>query len=707
MIARRNASDGTAIKSILCFTIPLLVVRLYSLFLNFSNPLSLEIVPPVLRGFASDLAAGVVAGTVFCRLWHVSLGYAALWLSWTVLHVLNTEHVAVNTSNLDYGFANLALTGEFIGGSIFSLRALLTICVCTSLSLTLLVACLYARKRLRAERIRQVVWVFASMAMGATLVPPAQAFPNWVQMNLVEENARSFMFGGADLPQKTYTDATLPRSFFEHTLSGKAMFPLPLARLNVLIIMVEGISHDVSTTHLMPTFSRLHKEYMTYANFLSLQRQTNRGIYAVLCGDYPNFLTREAKSDLVGMFGPQRKCLPERLREHGYRTVFMQGSPLGYMRKDKFAEQSGFDEYVGSGDYDQAYGRSNWGVDDRTLYWNAHRKIKQLDEAEIPWFLALLTVTTHHPYLVPGASIASEEEAVQYADTALSEFLERLQRGGLLKNTLVLLTSDESAFVRLTGFRREGVLNELGENHAPLIVWGPEVPRARIQRGIFSQADIAVSVLDYVGIPSEGLIGRSIFRAYDNERTVVFGNVFTSKVYALAPNGALYACSKTLDCSVYMTERGNLFGAQFHRGKVDEGYLAEMRQALAANELHSGKLYTRYVFRERNREYHGSRWLLGDHKLQADTNDKITWNIRIRAEDPINVVARALLVESEESYDDVFEKMVYLEGQQEFVFTRDFYPEYDDAWIWTKVYVLAEKTARFRVLELTVERSKQ
>jgi hypothetical protein len=70
-------------------------------------------------------------------------------------------------------------------------------------------------------------------------------------------------------------------------------------------------------------------------------------------------------------------------------------------------------------------------------------------------------------------------------------------------------------------------------------------------------------------------------------------------------------------------------------------------------------------------------------------------------------VARALLVESEESYDDVFEKMVYLEGQQEFVFTRDFYPEYDDAWIWTKVYVLAEKTARFRVLELTVERSKQ
>ena len=158
------------------------------------------------------------------------------------------------------------------------------------------------------------------------------------------------MFGRTELPRKASTDAALLQSLFGRDLSGKAIFSLPVERSNVLIIMLEGISHDVSTTHLMPTFRALHRQYMTYANFVSLQRQTNRGIYAVLCGDYPNFLTREAKSDLVGVFGSQSKCLPERLREHGYRTIFMQGSPLGYMRKDKFAEQSGFDEAVGSAD---------------------------------------------------------------------------------------------------------------------------------------------------------------------------------------------------------------------------------------------------------------------------------------------------------------------------------------------------------------------
>jgi hypothetical protein len=233
------------------------------------------------------------------------------------------------------------------------------------------------------------------------------------------------------------------------------------------------------------------------------------------------------------------------------------------------------------------------------------------------------------------------------------------------------------------------------------------VPRARLEGGLFSQADIAVSVLDYLGISSEGLMGQSIFRTYASDRTVIFGNVFTSKIYTLATDGSLYACSIALDCSAYRTEQEKFFRGSLLRESVNEGYLAEMRQALSRNEFHSAQLDTRYVFIERNKEYRGTRWLLGDHKIQADRNDRITWTIRIKAEDPVTVVARALLVESEDAAEDLFNRITHLESREEFQFSYHFSPEYDAAWIWTKVYVIAEKASRFQVLELTLERSKQ
>ena len=40
---------------------------------------------------------------------------------------------------------------------------------------------------------------------------------------------------------------------------------------------------------------------------------------------------------------PWRHCLPEVLRVHGYRTVFLQSAPLAFMQKDSFMPAIGFD----------------------------------------------------------------------------------------------------------------------------------------------------------------------------------------------------------------------------------------------------------------------------------------------------------------------------------------------------------------------------
>lgn len=62
--------------------------------------------------------------------------------------------------------------------------------------------------------------------------------------------------------------------------------------------------------------------------------------------------------------------------------------------------------------------------------------------------LTLLTVGTHQPYSAPFEYMerydTPKQAAVAYLDDALGAFLDNLERQGVLKDTLVVVTSDES-----------------------------------------------------------------------------------------------------------------------------------------------------------------------------------------------------------------------------------------------------------------------
>ena len=191
----------------------------------------------------------------------------------------------------------------------------------------------------------------------------------------------------------------------------------------------------------------------------------------------------------------------------------MQSARLEYMRKDKFAQKVGFDEIIGNSHYKQALGRNKWGVDDRTLYHYAFEKIQELSEKNKRWFMTLLTTSTHHPFNVPGVFSPTHKQALKYADMAVAEFIASLRDAGLLDSTLVLITSDESS-----GQSSGGLEYELNRNRAPLIVLAQGITKESSHDNLFAQCDIQLSIADYLGIDTEGLIGRSIFREYGKGR---------------------------------------------------------------------------------------------------------------------------------------------------------------------------------------------
>jgi len=263
------------------------------------------------------------------------------------------------------------------------------------------------------------------------------------------------------------------------------------SRRNVLFVVLEGIPGvylgqvqewtGVKYPIEMPALSRIAERAVVIPNFVNHNRQTIRGLYSLLSGDYCRLSLATPKIYEYMQIDPasRRPCLPEILAQKGYTTAYLQAA-----------------EFIG-----------------------------ELDRGPNPWFVTLLTVGTHHPGAVPeqfAARFGSRKEAAAaYLDQALADFMERLEGQGILMNTLVLLTSDESHGVTGQPYGR---------------FWGLAVLRApeafgAINPGVFGLIDIPYSILDYLGFVgrTERFDRRSIFRRYATERAILFESYFSER----------------------------------------------------------------------------------------------------------------------------------------------------------------------------------
>jgi hypothetical protein len=681
--------------SIVHFIIPVLVARAYGLVAASDLSVLSEHLPLLARGFLSDIAIGAAVGLAFRPLGKKKVAYYAVWTLWVLVYSFNIDHIRVNMSNMDASFIGLALEREFMLGSVLSLRTAVHFSVCLAFSLPL--SLLFGKAfRPGARRSAAAATVLVALTV---FLPVSRALPNWLQMNLVEENARNFLGGASHFADVGEIDDALRLKFFGRDLSGERIIEFPEKKQNVILLIVEGISREISMSELMPNFRKLTEENLSYGNFVSLQRQTNRGLYAIVCGDYPNYLGKEAKSDLVGMYGVRRPCLPDILRRNGYRTVFMQSAPLGYMRKDLLAEKAGFGEIVGGFQFEDYIAIGQWGVDDATLYNYAISKIRALNASDRPWFLTLLTVTTHHPYVVPGRTAPSDEQAVKYADDSLGMFMRALKRENLLKDTLLIVTSDEATF----GHTTTGLRRKLSTIHGPLVVVAPQIGSAAVHDGLFMQADLQLSIADYLNLAPGESTGRSVFRKYATGRNLMAGSVYSLDIYGFADDNKLYVCGGSRECTAYEFGEGGPFGPSLAKADADEGYIAALGQALAYNELNTEKLRTSVVFRERNRKYSGDRLLLGAHKVSAKKGDTLVWNVNIAPEDEVHVV---IAVNYGSELKHFIHKTEKVSPENPLDFHYDYKVPEDVKEVWTKVSVIAPKEVGYTVRDLTIERRK-
>lgn len=529
--------------------------------------------PADLRGFLADAAVAMlvvgIVGFLFAirRWWGRALGLSVV-VSFVLLSFAMYEFISVFDSLYALSHAAFLADSTFVGGSV---RHLGHPVMLASMLATAIAAVVWAR----VPGKRWWRWwgvSFALCVVGQLVIPTSHARDEWRQRHALPANLSLLRASVGLGPAPISADV---RDAFRSNLHGERWVGPLSGRPNVLLIMIEGASgahlpsiaaeQGVYSATNMPKLDALAQRHILLTHMIAHQRQTNRGEYGILCGDYPKLLTDQSKMS-EQVYGAAHRCLPEVLREAGYATAYIQSAPLGFMLKDQFMKKAGFEELVGDPWFERSYARTDWGVDDRAFFEQTLGRVVELHDAERPFFAALLTVGTHHPFTFPPDAEAEgartrQERAFRWADDALSEFLAQLEPQGVLGDTVVIITSDESAGL----VKAENATQRLlSQSWSFAIVMLPE-PRAKRIDTPYAHVDTALSVVDLLGMQQEarGFIGRSWFRDYETPRRLFAGNTYARSVIMWEPSGTAVVCDESFrDCERSVPVDGRVFGPQ-------------------------------------------------------------------------------------------------------------------------------------------------
>ncbi|WP_447968964.1 LTA synthase family protein [Nitrospira sp. M1] len=322
----------------------------------------------------------------------------------------------------------------------------------------------------------------------------------------------------------------LPQAIYE---TPQLLDQQPTRRPNILLFVMESSRADVFPSYAhgkdkaqTPFFTQLAQQGHLFENVYTTVPHTSKALTGILCGMYPQLKQSISESESTAF--PLR-CLPHLLQELGYRTTFLQTAKGEFENRPKLLKNVGFDSWQLQEDLSAGYQEVGYfGLDELamiepTVDWIASNNIQ-------PFFLTLLTVSTHHPYQIPGMKewpepnkeFSSYLEAIAYQDRFASQLYKQLQDKELLANTMLIFVGDHGeAFGEHYRKQHDVVPYEEGIR-VPLLIYGPQwLGPIGTRGGLRHHIDLMPTILELLGVHIQGkLPGKSLFTTEGHEYVV-------------------------------------------------------------------------------------------------------------------------------------------------------------------------------------------
>lgn len=292
---------------------------------------------------------------------------------------------------------------------------------------------------------------------------------------------------------------------------------------NVIVIQVEALQdflvhREVNGQEITPVLNRLIQKDSFYFN--SYFQSTSLGSTSDAEFSSHNSLYPSLERASYQQYeGKNFYTLPLALKDAGYSTAAFHGFRKDFWNRDRFYPGQGFDVFY-SDELFTLDEKIGMGLSDGSFLRQA---LSYLQEMKQPFYAFMVTLSGHHPWIVPGkyrdlelpdnlpgTTLGNYLQCTHYVDQAIGEFLQQLKTTGLYENSTVVIYGDHFG-MRVDDANMNKQMSELlGYKYdydemlnVPLIIHVPGMGRSETVDTTGSQIDLFPTMLNLLGLEKD------------------------------------------------------------------------------------------------------------------------------------------------------------------------------------------------------------
>lgn len=353
---------------------------------------------------------------------------------------------------------------------------------------------------------------------------------------------------------------------------------------NVIFIHGESIQNFLidqkfNGVEVIPNLNKLAHEGMYFSKFypqISVGTSSDTE-FTLTTGLMPS----NSGTVFVSYFNRTYRALPQYFNELGYYTFSMHGNKANFWNREVMHKNLGYQDFFAEDTYDidEIVGL---GLSDKSFFRQITPRIQKIREEKAPFMSTVITLSNHSPFddvekygeydvsmtyktkdetgkvvekkapYLEDTEMGRYLKSAHYADSALGEFFDQLDKAGILEDTVIIFYGDHEARLGKKQFDRmynydpetdsvkseddptyvsvDGYKYELLKN-TPLIIWTKDKKYQKEITDVMGMYDVLPTVGNMFGFYPEYALGNDIFS--DSEKIVIFpnGNFLTNKVY--------------------------------------------------------------------------------------------------------------------------------------------------------------------------------
>lgn len=374
---------------------------------------------------------------------------------------------------------------------------------------------------------------------------------------------------------------------------------------NVIAIHAESLQNfaiglTINGHEITPNLNKLVNESLYFDNFYA---QVGVGTSSDSEFTYAtSLLPANNGTVFVNYYNNKYVTMQNLLNNKGYYVFSMHGNVGDFWNRNIMHQNMGYDMFYSKSSYliDEEYGL---GLSDRSFFNQSVKMIKDInDNIGEPYYGTLITLTNHTPWQdvdlyseldfsktmeINGEMVTRDYledkalgryiKSINYMDKTIGEFINNMDKEGLLDNTVIVIYGDHDARISYNNYNymynydpiSDSVLEENDYGYVdfnkydheinkkvPLIIWSKDLENSKTINIPMGMIDVLPTLGNMLGVYNKYSLGNDIMGLGNKDNLVVFkdGSYLTSKIYYSASNNEAYTISNGVITEDYISE---------------------------------------------------------------------------------------------------------------------------------------------------------